>query len=221
MRRLLIVAQVSLGVVLLVGAGLLIRTFVHLRQLDPGFDPSGVITASVSLQDARYRTADRVTQLVDQTLARVTQAPGIKSAAVSLGLPYERLLNLGFRHLDGPEAASPQGRMTSATYAAGDLFGTLRIPLYAGRTFDARDRMDSAGAAIVNDTFARKYLGGARNAIGRRIAFAGREREVVGVVGDVQVRPGWGDNGPIAAMPLAYIPPVSYTHLTLPTILRV
>jgi len=206
MRRLLIVAQVSLGVVLLVGAGLLMRTFVHLRQLDPGFDPSGVITASVSLQDARYRTADQVTRLVAQTLARVTQAPGVTSAAVSLGLPYERLLNLGFRHLDGPEAASPQGRMTSATYAAGDLFGTLRIPLYAGRTFDARDRMDSAGVAIVNDTFARQYLGGARNAIGRRIAFAGREREIVGVVGDVQVRPGWGDNGPIAAMPLAYVP---------------
>jgi predicted permease len=206
MRRLLIVGQVSLGVVLLVGAGLLLRTFVHLRHLDPGFDPSGVITASVSLQDARYRTADRVTQLVDQTLARVTQAPGISSAAVSLGLPYERLLNLGFRHLDGPEAASPQGRMTSATYAAGDLFGTLRIPLYAGRTFDARDRMDSAGVAIVNETFARQYLGGVRNAIGRRVAFAGRERDIIGVVGDVQVRPGWGDNGPIAAMPLAYIP---------------
>ena len=205
-RRLLIVGQVSLGVVLLVGAGLLLRTFVHLRQLDPGFDPSGLITASVSLQDARYRTADRVTQLVEQTLTRVTQAPGISSAAVSLGLPYERLLNLGFRHLDGPEAASPQGRMTSATYAAGDLFGTLRIPLYAGRTFDARDRMDSAGVVIVNETFARQYLGGLGSAIGRRIAFAGRERDIVGVVGDVQVRPGWGDNGPIAAMPLAYIP---------------
>jgi hypothetical protein len=165
-----------------------------------------VVTASVSLQDARYRTAARVTQLVDQTLPRVTQAPGITNAAVSLGLPYERLLNLGFRHLDGPEAASANGRMTSATYAAGDLFGTLRIPLRAGRTFDARDRTDSPGVVIVNETFARQYLGGVRGAIGRRIAFAGREREIVGVVGDVQVRPGWGDNAPLAAMPLAYIP---------------
>jgi predicted permease len=206
MRRMLIVTQVALGVVLLVGAGLLVRTFLHLRHLDPGFDASGVVTATVSLQDARYRTAPRVMQLVDETLARVTRAPGVSNAAVSLGLPYERLLNLGFRHLDGPAAASVRGGMTSATYVAGDFFGTLRIPLRAGRIFDRRDRLDSPGVAIVNETFARQYLGGAREAIGRRIAFAGRDRGVIGVVGDVQVRPGWGDNGPIAPMPLAYIP---------------
>ena len=205
-RRLLIVTQVALGVVLLVGAGLLIRTFLHLRHLNPGFDAARVVTATVSLQDARYGSAVRVTRLVQETLARVAQAPGVSGAAVSLGLPYERLLNLGFRHLDGPEAASPRGRMTSATYVAGDFFGTLRIPLRAGRGFDERDRADSAGVTVVNEAFARQYLGGVPSAIGRRIAFAGRDREIVGVVGNVQVRPGWGDNGPLAAMPLAYIP---------------
>jgi predicted permease len=206
MRRLLIVAQVALGAVLLVGAGLLLRTFVHLRHLDPGFEASNVVTATVSLQDARYGSAGRVTQLVDETLSRVTHAPGVTGAAVSLGLPYERLLNLGFRNLDGPEAASPRGRMTSATYVAGDFFGTLRIPVEAGRTFDERDGVDAPGVAIVNERFARQYLGDVRSAVGRRIAFAGRDREIVGVVGNVQVRPGWGDNGPLAAMPLAYIP---------------
>jgi len=204
-RRVLIVAQVALGVVLLVGAGLLVRTFSHLRDLDPGFDALGVVTASVSLQDAHYRTAARVSQLFDETLARVSQAPGVEAAAVSLGLPYERLLNLGFRHLDGPQAGSAQGRMTSATYVAGDFFRALRIPIRAGRTFDARDRSDAPGVVVVNDTFARQYFDAA-SPLGRRIAFAGREREIIGVVGDVQVRPGWGDNGPIAAMPLAYIP---------------
>lgn len=205
-RKFLIVTQVALGVVLLVGAGLLVRTFLHLRHLDPGFDASGVVTATVSLQDARYRTAERVTQLVDQTLSRVTEAAGVSGAAVSLGLPYERLLNLGFRHLDGPEASSARGRMTSATYVAGDFLGALRIALRAGRTFDRRDRADSPGVVVVNETFARQYLGGVPDAIGHRIAFAGREREIVGVVGNVQVRPGWGDNGPLAVMPLAYIP---------------
>jgi predicted permease len=204
-RRLLIVIQVALGVILLVGAGLLVRTFSHLRHLDPGFDARGVVTASVSLQDARYRTAARVSQLFGGTLTRVSQAPGVEVAAVSLGLPYERLLNLGFRHLDGPQAGSTQGQMTSATYIAGDFFRALRIPLRAGRTFDARDRSDGPGVVVVNDTFVRQYFDGA-SPLGRRIAFAGREREIVGVVGDVQVRPGWGQNGPIAAMPLAYIP---------------
>jgi predicted permease len=204
-RRILVVAQVALGVVLLAGAGLLVRTFTHLRGLDPGFDPAGVTTATVSLQDARYRTAAAVEQMFGATLERLRQSPGVESAAVTLGVPYERLLNLGFRHLDGPEASAPRGRMTNATYIAGDFFAALRIPLRAGRTFDDRDRAASPGVAIVSETFARQYFEDG-NAIGHRIAVAGREREIVGVVGDVQVRPGWGDNGPLAAMPLTYIP---------------
>jgi predicted permease len=204
-RRALVIAQVALAVVLLVGAGLLLRTFTHLQRLEPGFDGTNVVTASVSLQDARYRTAAQVTQLVDGTLSHAARDPRIQSAAVSLGLPYERLLNLGFRHLDGPQASAPRGRMTNATYVGGDYFGTLRIPVREGRVFDGRDAAAAPGVAIVNEVFAREYFEGA-TPIGRRIAFAGREREIVGVVGNVQVRPGWGDNGPLAAMPLAYIP---------------
>ena len=204
-RRGLVIAQVALAVVLLVGAGLLLRTFTYLQRLEPGFDATNVVSASVSLQDARYRTASQVTQLVDATLSHIARDPRIESAAVSLGLPYERLLNLGFRHLDGPQASAPRGRMTSATYVSGDYFATLRIPIREGRAFDARDAAAAPGVAIVNAVFAREYFDGA-SPIGRRIAFAGREREIVGVVGDVQVRPGWGNNGPLAAMPLAYIP---------------
>jgi predicted permease len=204
-RRLLVVAQVALGVVLLVGAGLLVRTFTHLRGLDPGFDAAGVTTASVSLQDARYQSSAAVARMFDGTLARLRERPDIESAAVALGLPYQRLLNLGFRHLDGPEASAPTGRMTNATYVAGDLFSVLRIPVRAGRTFDHRDRAGAPGVAVVSETFARQYFTDG-NPIGRRIGMAGGAREIIGVVGDVQVRPGWGDHGPLAAMPLAYIP---------------
>ena len=204
-RRVLVVAQVALGVVLLVGAGLLVRTFTHLRGLEPGFAPQHVTSATISLQDARYRSAAQVSSLVTNTLQRLRVTPGIETAAVSLGLPYERLLNLGFRHLDGPEASASRGRMTSATYVSGDYFDTLRIPVRAGRPFSDRDGTGTAPVAIVNETFAREYFG-TPNPVGRRIAFAGAEREIVGVVGDVQVRPGFGDRGPVAAMPLAYIP---------------
>ena len=204
-RRVLVVAQVALGVVLLVGAGLLVRTFTHLRGLDPGFEAEHVTAATISLQDARYRSAAQVSSLVAGTLQRLRTTPGIETAAVSLGLPYERLLNLGFRHLDGPEGAAPRGRMTSATYVAGDYFAVLRIPLRAGRTFSDRDAPGTAPVAIVNETLAREYFG-TPNPVGRRIAFAGAEREIVGIVGDVQVRPGFGDRGPLAPMPLAYIP---------------
>ncbi|MEO5897116.1 MAG: ABC transporter permease [Vicinamibacterales bacterium] len=204
-RRLLVVSQVALAMVLLIGAGLLVRTFTHLRSLDPGFDPAHVTAATTSLQDARYRTNAQVTQLVERTLARIRQDPQVQSAAVSLGLPYQRLLNLGFRHLDGPHTADVRGRMTSATYIAGDYFQTLRIPILAGRTFDLRDTTTSPAVVVVNETLARQYFEDGP-ALRRRISFAGGPREIIGVVGDVQLKPGWGDNGPLAPMPLAYIP---------------
>jgi predicted permease len=204
-RRLLVVSQVALAMVLLVGAGLLVRSFSHLRGLEPGFDPSHVTAATASLQDARYRTNAQVMQLAARALERLRQDPQVEAAAVSLGLPYERLLNLGFRHLDGPHVSDTRGRMTSATYIEGDYFSTLRIPLRGGRTFDVRDTSTSPGVVIVNETLARQYFDNGP-ALGRRIALAGGPREIVGVVGDVQVKPGWGDKGPLAPMPLAYIP---------------
>ncbi|HVL68169.1 MAG TPA: ABC transporter permease [Vicinamibacterales bacterium] len=204
-RRLLVVSQAALGVVLLVAAALLVRTFLHLRGLEPGFTADGVTTATVSLQDARYRTAADVTRLVDTTLARLETSGGIASSAVSLGLPYERLLNLGFAYLDGPEAADQRRAMTSATYIAGEYFRTLGIPVRAGRAFTPRDTAAAPLVAVVNEAFARQYFAGNR-AVGRRIGLAGGEREIVGVVGNVQVRPGFGDRGPLAPMPLVYLP---------------
>jgi hypothetical protein len=134
--------------------------------------------------------------------------PGVEAAAVSLGLPYQRLLNLGFRRLDG--APDTKGANTSATYVAGDYFGAMRMPIVAGRAFDQRDRQDSPGVAVVSETFARTYFGAGPHeygrALGRRIRIAGGDREVIGVASDVQVRPGWGQYGPLAPMPVTYLP---------------
>ena len=174
-------AQVALGVVLLVGAGLLLRTFTHLRNLDPGFDTVSLVTAAVSLEDARYRTSDRVEYLFEQSLARIRETAGIESAAVALGLPYERLLNLGFRHMDGPRAGETANAMPSATYVSDAFFDPLRLPLRVGRVFDARDRRGATAVVIVSDGFARRYFDG-ENPLGRHVRLAGTEREIVGVV---------------------------------------
>ena len=203
-RRAVVVVQIALGVVLLVGAGLLARTFTHLRGLEPGFDGRGVFAASLSLQDARYQSAEDVRRLTTGALERLRESRGVESAAVSLGLPYERLLNLAFRFVDGREINNKPA-MTSATYIAGDYFATLRIPVRSGRVFDERDAPGAPGAVIVNETIVREYFGGADPA-GRRIAIAGMERQIIGVVGDVQLKPGFGQRGPLAPMPLAYIP---------------
>jgi len=191
-----------------VAAGLLLRSFTHLQSLNPGFDPAAVIVGTVSLQDARYRTAADVGRLFDGVLGRLQNTPGVEAAAVALGLPYQRLLNLGFRPLDG--APDAPGANTSAAYIAGDYFGAMRMPIVAGRGFDQRDRQDSPGVAIVSETFARTYLAAGPHeygrALGRRIGIAGRDREIIGVAGDVQVRPGWGQYGPLAPMPVTYLP---------------
>ena len=206
-RRALVVVQVALGVMLLVSAGLLFRTFNHLRTLDPGFDPHRLTVGAVSLEDARYRTAVQVEQLAEGAVAKLQQTPGIESAALGLGLPYQRLLNLGFRRADGPEAAIDVQRLqtTNATYITSGFFDTMRIPIRRGRVIDGRDVATSAPIVVVNEAFVRTYFT-TSDPLDRRIRVSGIDRQIVGVVGDVQVKPGWGNFGPLSTMPNAYLP---------------
>jgi predicted permease len=206
-RRALVVAEVALGVVLLIVAGLLLRTFGYLNNLRPGFDPAHVVTATLSLQDARYAGSREVNRLFAASLARIRRLPGVESAAAGLSVPFERWLNVGFKRLDGPPAAGPDGNggLTDFSYVTPDWFAALRIPLLRGRAFRDADRPDSAQVVIVNRAFARKYLSG-QEAVGSHLSFGDAAREVVGVVGDVPQASGWGSFGPLAASPTAFIP---------------
>jgi len=202
LRRLLVVAEVALGVVLLVGAGLLIRTFVHLQTQSPGFDTRQVITASASLEDARYETHEAVEQLFDRSLARLAAVPGVESAAVSLGLPYERILNMGARVMEGGTTDSV---FSTATYVSPGYFETLRLPLLRGRTLARTDSDTAPPAVVINSAFARRYLKDL-DAVGSHVRIAGVVREIVGVVGDVQQRAGFNGFGPLDALPSIYMP---------------
>lgn len=205
-RRMLIVAEVALGVALLVCAGLLVRTFVNLRGLQPGFDATGVVAATISLDDARYRDPARAARLFEETSRHLRELPGVEAAAVSLGVPYQRLLNLGFERLDGGGAAGQTGTITNLSYVTAEFFGALDIPIKRGRAFDHRDTAESEGVVVVNDAFAERYFKG-EDPIGHRIATAGRERQIVGISGNVRLsNPGWGDFGPIGAPPIVYVP---------------
>jgi predicted permease len=202
-RRLLVVAEVALGVVLLVGAGLLIRTFTYLTTLPAGFDPANVVTVSASLEDARYAKHEAVEQLFARSLERLRAMPGVESAAISLGLPYERILNMGARIVTG--AAPTDFVFTTATYVTPGYFETLRVPLLGGRTFRDTDTRTSAPAVIVNEAFARRYFKD-RDPVGQHIVAGGVTSEIVGVVGNLQQRGGFQGFGPIDTLPGFYMP---------------
>lgn len=205
-RRLLVVGEVAMGMVLLVSAGLLVRTFVHLRNLDPGFDPANVLTASVSLQDARYQEASKVDRLFEETLRRIRETPDVQAAGVSLGLPYTRLLNLGFKRADGPMDGN-QGGMTNLSYITPGYLETLRIPVREGRAFTPSDAATAPPVAIVNEEFVKKYFRD-QAVLGRRITAAGAPREIVGVVGNARsTSSGFSGYGaPLVTPPIVYIP---------------
>jgi predicted permease len=198
-RRVLVTAQVALGVVLLVGAGLLVRTLLHLRGLEPGFDPNDVMTATVSLDDARYHTSADVNRLFDEVISRIEALPGVEHAAAGLSLPFERALNVPFRLSDG------EIRLTSLTYVTPGYFEALKIPVLRGRGVTEADREDSPPIIVVNRAFVDEYFAD-QDLLGQSIEIENVPRLVVGIVGDVRQTPSWGSYGPLGQIPAAYLP---------------
>jgi predicted permease len=195
----LVAAEVALSLVLLVGAGLMLRTLSYLDGLNPGFDTRNVISAQASLQDARYKTSAAVNRLYTRSLDRIRHLPGVESAAVALTLPYERPLNDGFRILDGDDR-SMHG--TEAVYVTPGYFETMRIPILRGRGFLDSDTPASAPVVVVSQSFSAKYFHG-KEALGHHLSSG----EIVGVVGDVQQHTGlYRNHGPISVEPTLYAP---------------
>jgi putative ABC transport system permease protein len=183
------VAQVALALVLLVGAGLMLQGFQRLRTVDPGFDPSGVVTFRISPPYGEYQ-GEAAAPLLQQVLERVEAVPGVESATVSLCTPFSRCSSTPL-YLDGrpsPDPAPLVGRL----YVGPDHFRTLRIPLVRGRALTADDRAGRPRVAVINETAARRFWPNA-DPIGQRVRFGGGGgfaspdslTEIVGVVGDV------------------------------------
>jgi len=201
-RQTLIAGEVMLTVVLLACAGLLVRTLAHLQTLPPGFDATNVTSAQVSLDDARYHSAESFQRLLQQSIAAMKQIPGVESAAVGLNLPFERGLNDGFYLADGSE--DKEGHMASSAYVTPEYFQVLRIPLLTGRAFSENDTSTSQRVAIVNESFARKFMG-KTDVVGRHIKSGSDTFLIIGVVGDVTKKPGLV-SAPLSSEVTYYIP---------------
>ncbi len=200
LRQTLIAGEVALTVVLLAGSGLLIRTLIHLETLPPGFNPAGVMTAKASLDDARYHEKVAFLKLLGESTAAMQRIPGVKNAAVGLTLPFERALNDRVTLHDGPEAGQQVG--TDLVYVTPGYFDTLQMPLLAGRAFTNADGQNAEPAAIVNQTFARKFFNGV-NPVGRTLD---KGVVIVGVVADVQLSSGLNPTAPLMSEETMYIP---------------
>ena len=200
LRQALIAGEVALTVVLLAGAGLLVRTLIHLETLPPGFNAQGVMTAKASLDDARYRDPVTFRHLMESSVAAMQQIPGVKSAGVGLSLPFERVLNGGVALHDGPQSGKMAG--TDMLYVTPGYFETLEIPLIAGRTFTASDGPNAPPAVVINRRFAQKFFPG-MNPVGLTLD---QGRIIVGVVSDVQLSSGLHSVAPLESEETMYFP---------------
>ena len=169
-RRLLIISELAGAVMLLVGAGLLIRSYVQLQHVEPGFESARVTTFSVTLPAARYADPASSRAFVSALLSRLGAEPGVQSAAVAMGLPFTSDLNAltGFRHEDQAEPDSASMPTASMRIVSPEYFKTLRIPIRDGRPFDRRDTATSPEVVLVNERAAQRFFPG-QNPVGQQI----------------------------------------------------
>jgi predicted permease len=191
LHSLLVVAELSLAVVLLVGAGLLIRSFARLQSVNPGFDPSHVVTMQVSLPEARYSTGTQVASFYRQLVERIEQTPGVGAAAVSLGLPPNLLHVQNPFHLEGQSYEAGRAMTLGEEIPVSEnYFRALGVPLVRGRFFNDADRMPGRHSLIVNAVMARRYFAG-KDPVGQRLQTGDADptspwSTIVGVVGNVK-----------------------------------
>jgi predicted permease len=185
-RRMLTIAEVTLAVVLLVGAGLLIRSFTNLTRVELGFAPDGIVIGRMSLQGTSAENVDARQRLVEQGLERIRQLPGVTAVAVSNSVPIESGLNLAMT--PPPDALIDQPRAVDWRYVSPDYFSLFEIDTRAGITFTDDHHAVRPLVAVVNESFARTYFGRV-DAIGHTIVFGNDgPREIIGVVADVKGR---------------------------------
>jgi putative ABC transport system permease protein len=214
MRNALVVSEMALAVIVLIAAGLLIRSFVRLRSVDPGFQPAGVLTARVPLAGGRNSAPARRLAFFQQLTARVATLPGVRAVGAVNGVPLDGLgLGSAFA-VDGRPAPSAEQRpMAVLRSVTPGYFQTMAIPLVAGRALADSDNQQGPPVILVNQTLARRFWPGA-SAIGGRIAIdfnAGRVAEIVGVVGDVKPERIDGEDWPTIYNPYAQVPVTAMT----------
>ena len=192
-RAILVVSEVSLALILLIGSGLLIRSFVAMRSVDPGFDTHKVLTLQMSLTGEQYQKTAGLSRLIDASLDRIRALPGVESVAAGCCTPIGPVPNGAFVIANRPLTGTFHARANMPTISP-EFFDVFKIPILRGRKFTARDLAGAPPVAIVNQSMAHQFWPNG-DAIGARVSLGSKpssepapEMEIVGIAGDVRER---------------------------------
>lgn len=203
---LLVIVQVMLSLVLLIGAGLLLRSFSHLLRADAGFEPHNVLTMKISLPTVKYDSAEKQIAFFDELLRRVSTSPGVTSAAISAALPLRPIRITPVLPEGQPEVPLAERPFIIIETISPRYFETMGVPLHAGRLFTDADHAHAASVLIVNEAFAHRFWP-KENPIGKHIV-VGRQPpgEIVGVTGNVKNHSLALDTEPQIYLPFSQLP---------------
>ena len=210
-RGVLAAGEIALAIVLLLAAGLLLRSFSKLMAVSPGFEAQHLVTADISLPRFQYSTPQQWTAFSDQLLARLHAQPGLRDTAVAVPRPIiDGNVNLGFEIAGDPAASASASRTANFVSVSPEYFRVMQIPLLSGRAFDDHDGRAGARVSLISQAMARRYFPN-QDPIGRTLVFGfppdgGVAREIVGVVADVRDVSVGQDPGPMMYVPFAQSP---------------
>jgi putative ABC transport system permease protein len=194
-----LIGEVALSLMLLVGAGLLIKSFLRLQEVRPGFNAHNVLIANVALPGAKYKDQQFV-EFFRQLKERLGAIPGVQAVGGSVNLPLNAsgyAIGRGFIP-EGRPLTVDENRDAMFAAITGDYFRALQIPLFSGRFFEPRDNADGPKVVIINEAIAKRHFGSPAEAIGKRLSIWRDEkfmREIIGVVGDTKAGSLTADGG--------------------------
>jgi putative ABC transport system permease protein len=218
-RGVLVVAEIGLALVLLVGAGLMVRSFLRLQAVHPGFDAGNLLTMRVALPQTKYPEAGRQTEFFRQAVGRVGALPGVRAVSAVSALPFADLGAATSFTIDGRPPLPPGERLsTDVRVADENYFRTMNIPVVKGRTFTEQEAVEDRRVAVVNEALVRKYFAG-EDALGKRVLVNMSSEpvltEIIGVVGDARYDKLDGE-----LRPMVYWTPPRLTYPTMTLVVR-
>jgi putative ABC transport system permease protein len=217
-RSALVAAEVALSLVLLVGAGLLIKSFIRLQQSGLGFSTENLLTMRVSLPPVKYADEQKQAAFFKESLERFQNLPGVQTASAITTLPLTANYSATDFLIEGQPVPPPGEEIISAIAIIGpNYFRAMEVPLIAGRDFTEYDNREAPGVAIVSEGFAESFLGG-EDPVGKRIAFGGDNPEWLSVVGVVRDVKHFGLD--VAARPVVYTPFMQQSNPQMSLVLR-